>query len=76
MACNRVEGCGALGQEIAPPDPYLKFTLNSARLVVLDKEVFKLYFDLEVLIGLAQVCLIINHVMHSIRKIYYSLHSI
>lgn len=41
---------------IAPPDPDRRFTLSKAELVVFNRDVYELLVDLEILLGMAQVC--------------------
>ncbi len=54
MACNGCFGAGA-GMQIAPPDPNATFTVSQAEIAVIDKNVYNLLFDLEILIGLVEV---------------------
>ena len=54
MACNGTEGAGA-GFTIAPPDPNRTYTLSTAEIAVMDRKVYELLRDFDVIIGLAKV---------------------
>eukprot|EP01041_Mallomonas_annulata_P002668 gene2668-5247_t len=53
MACNGMFGNGQGGM-IMPPDPNRTFTLNQVELVVINKLIFDLYWDMKVLYDMIQ----------------------
>eukprot|EP01130_Rhizamoeba_saxonica_P002441 TRINITY_DN1223_c0_g1_i2.p1 TRINITY_DN1223_c0_g1~~TRINITY_DN1223_c0_g1_i2.p1 ORF type:complete len:925 (+),score=193.57 TRINITY_DN1223_c0_g1_i2:106-2880(+) len=54
MACNGMFGNPASGGFLSPPDPDLSFTLNVVELAVLDKQVWDLFWDFDVILGMAK----------------------
>ena len=54
MACNGLFGEGK-GDQISPPDTDKVFTVQSVELVVVDKDVRQLLYDLQVLHMIAEV---------------------
>lgn len=55
---------------IAPPDPDRKFTLSKAELVVFNRDVYELLVDLEILLDMAQVCVLLLFLFLSISASY------
>uniref|UniRef100_UPI00398E4B12 alpha-mannosidase 2C1 isoform X2 n=1 Tax=Pristiophorus japonicus TaxID=55135 RepID=UPI00398E4B12 len=54
LACNGLFGAGQ-GSMISPPDPYRKFTLHKAELVVFNRDVHELLIDFEILSDMAKL---------------------
>lgn len=54
MACNGLFGVGGPFTDIAPPEPNRTFTLDEARLVVPDELAWGLWYDFEIISGLAR----------------------
>lgn len=69
LACNGLFGAGK-GSMIAPPDPDRKFTLSKAELVVFNRDVYELLVDLEILLDMAQVCVLLLFLFLSISASY------
>lgn len=69
LACNGLFGAGK-GSMIAPPDPDRRFTLSKAELVIFNRDVYELLVDLEILLDMAQVCVLILFLFLSIFTFY------
>ncbi|KAF9975357.1 Glycoside hydrolase, 38 vacuolar alpha mannosidase [Actinomortierella ambigua] len=54
MACNGLFGAGRNGELIAPPDENRVFQLSKVEIAVPNKDAWRLYWDIQVIVGMAK----------------------